>query len=97
MTMHKVAVGGSFDNMRSKHIRFLEEAARLGQVQVLVWDDDVVCALTGQPPKFPLAERLYLLQALRYVDRVAAVSGPIDPETLPPWRSRRKRNERKWW
>jgi len=84
MTTHNVVVAGSFDNMRSQPIRFLEEAARLGQVQVLVWDDDVVRAVTGQPPKFPLAERIYLLQALRYVDRVAAVSGPIAPQTLPP-------------
>src|SRR5512143_311972 len=83
MTMHNVVVSGSFDNMRSKDIRFLQEAARLGQVQVLVWDDEVVCTVTGQPPKFPLAERSYLLQALRYVNRVAAVSGPIDPQALP--------------
>ena len=83
MTTHNVVVAGSFDNMRSWHIRFLEEAARLGQVQALAWDDDMVRAVTGQPPKFPLAERIYLLQALRYVDRVAAVSGLVAPQTLP--------------
>jgi cytidyltransferase-like protein len=53
-------------------------------VQVLVWDNEAVCAVTGQPPKFTLAERVYLLQALRYVDQVAAVSGPINPQALPP-------------
>jgi cytidyltransferase-like protein len=84
MTTHSVVAADSFDNMRSRHIRFLEEAARLGPVQVLVWDDEVVRAVTGQPPKFPLAERIYLLQALRCVDRVAAVSGPLDPQALPP-------------
>ena len=83
MTTHNAVVAGSFDNMRSWHIRFLEEAARLGQVQALAWDDDMVRAVTGQPPKFPLAERIYLLQALRYVDRVTVVSGLIDPQTLP--------------
>jgi cytidyltransferase-like protein len=83
MTRHNVVVTGSFDDVRSKQIRFLEEAARLGQVQVLLWDDEVVRAATGQPPRFPLAERIYLLRALRYVDRVAAVSGPIDRQTLP--------------
>ncbi len=84
MTSHNVVVAGSFDNLRSQHLRFLEEAARLGQVQVLVWDDAAVRAVTGQPPKFPLAERLYLLQAVRYVDRVVAVSGPVDLQSLPP-------------
>ena len=84
MTTRDVVVAGSFDHLRSRHMRFLEEAARLGRVRALVWNDEVVRAVTGQLPTFPLAERLYLLQALRYVDRVAAVSGPIDPETLPP-------------
>ena len=84
MTARNVVVAGSFDNIRSQQFRFLEEAARLGQVQVLVWDDEAVCAVTGQPPKFLLAERRYVLQALRYVDRVTSVSSPIDPQTLPP-------------
>ncbi len=84
MTTHNAVVAGSFDNLRSRHVRFLQEAARLGPVQALVWDDDVVRAIAGQPPKFPLAERIYLLQALRYVCRVTAVSGPIDSEALPP-------------
>jgi cytidyltransferase-like protein len=84
MTARNVVVTGGFDNPRSQHLRFLEEAARLGPVQVLVWDDEAIQAVTGQPPKFPLAERRYLLQAVRYVDRVAAVSGPIDPQALPP-------------
>jgi cytidyltransferase-like protein len=84
MTACNVVVTGSFDDMRSQHIRFLEEAARRGQVQALVWDDEAVRAHTGQLPKFPLAERVYLLQALRYIERAEAVAGPIDPEALPP-------------
>ena len=83
MTTQQVVVTGSFDNMRSRHIRFLEEAARLGQVRVLVWDDEAVRAATGRLPRFPLAERMYLLQALRYVDQTAVISGPIDLEMLP--------------
>jgi cytidyltransferase-like protein len=83
MTTSPVVVMGSFDDARSRHIRFLEEAAKLGSLHVLLWDDKAVHAATGQLPKFPLAERSYLLQALRYVDRIAGVSGPIDPEALP--------------
>jgi cytidyltransferase-like protein len=83
MAMNPVTVTGSFDNLRSHHIRFLEEAAHLGSVHVLLWDDAAVRSVTGQLPKFPLAERAYLLQAIRYVDRVAAITGPIDPEALP--------------
>jgi cytidyltransferase-like protein len=83
MTTRGVVVTGSFDDMRSRHIRFLEEAARLGQVRVLVWDDEAARAATGQPPRFPLAERMYLLQALRYVDQTTAIAGPIDLDALP--------------
>jgi cytidyltransferase-like protein len=83
MTTGNVVVMGSFDDVRSRHIRFLEEAAKLGPLCVLLWDDKAVHAATGNPPKFPLAERLYLLQALRYVDQITTVSDPIDPEALP--------------
>src|SRR5512139_1708604 len=62
MTTSNVVVMGSFDDVRSRDIRFLEEAAQLGAVRVLLWADEVVRAVTGLPPKFPLAERSYLLQ-----------------------------------
>ena len=40
--------------------------------------------LTGKPPKFPLAERHYLVQAIRYVSGVEQVSIlPYDPDVLP--------------
>jgi cytidyltransferase-like protein len=65
-----VVVTGSFDNLRSEHVRFLEEAGKLGAVHVLLWSDEVVATVTGTPPKFPLAERHYLLDAIRYVKAV---------------------------
>ncbi len=52
MTTRGVVVTGSFDDMRSRHIRFLEEAAQLGQVRVLVWDDEAVRAAGGQARGF---------------------------------------------
>jgi cytidyltransferase-like protein len=83
MTADNVVVMGSFDDVRSRHIRFLEEAAKLGTLRVLLWNDEVVRAATGNPLKFPLAERQYFLQAVRYVDQTTVVSDPIDPEALP--------------
>jgi glycerol-3-phosphate cytidylyltransferase-like family protein len=52
--MPKVIVTGSFDDLRSRHVRFLEEASRLGSVTVLLWSDAAAEALEGTPPKFPL-------------------------------------------
>jgi cytidyltransferase-like protein len=83
MTMNHVVVTGSFDDLKSRHVRFVEEASKLGNVHVLLWADEVVRALTGQLPKFPVEERSYMLQAMRYVDAVTAITHPIDPEAIP--------------
>ena len=82
--MRNVVVTGSFDNLGSKHVRFLEEASKLGQVHVLMWSDEVVHALEGKTPEFPEQERLYLLQGIRYVGDVRVVTGPVERDALPP-------------
>ena len=63
----QVVVTGAFDDLRSPQIRFLEEAARLGEVTALLWSDDLVRQVEGRGPKFPEAERAYFLQAVRFV------------------------------
>jgi len=78
----QIIVSGSFDDLRLHHIRFLEEAAKLGQVHVLLWSDETTTALTGQSPKFPWEERLYILQALRYVDQISTARGSTKSEFL---------------
>jgi cytidyltransferase-like protein len=71
--MKNVVVTGSFDDLRSPGVRFLEEASRMGQVNVLLWSDEICQAQIGRPPKFPQAERAYLVQAIRYVSQVTIV------------------------
>jgi cytidyltransferase-like protein len=78
-----VAVTGSFDNLRSRHVRFLEEAAKWGAVHVALWSDATFQAFHGRPPKFPERERRYLLESLRFVDHVSIVPGLIAPDVLP--------------
>jgi cytidyltransferase-like protein len=75
LSVSRVFVSGSFDDLRSRGIRFLEEAARLGAVHAHVWPDSVVRQATGRPPKFPQDERLYLVQALRWVASVSISTG----------------------
>jgi cytidyltransferase-like protein len=82
--MRKVVVTGSFDNLGSRHVRFLEGASRLGRLRVLMWSDEVVGTLEGRAPRFPAQERLYLLQALRYVSDVKVVTGCVEGDRLPP-------------
>jgi cytidyltransferase-like protein len=81
--MDKVVVAASFDDFRSPHARLLEEAAALGQVHALIWPDEWVEAITGKPPKFPAHERLYLVQAIRYVHSASIAAGPPDPQGIP--------------
>ena len=69
----QVVVTGAFDELRSQQIRFLEEAARLGAVTALLWTDELVRQLKGRGPKFPEAERAYLLRAMRFVRQVVMV------------------------
>lgn len=72
--MKQIFVTGAFDDIRSRPIRFLDEAARLGDLTVGLWSDDWIRQTSGQTPKFPQAERAYFLNALRYVKQVRMIS-----------------------
>jgi cytidyltransferase-like protein len=79
----QIIVSGGFDDIHSRHIRLLEEASKLGDVIVLLWADKILEQQTGKAPKFPLAERLYFLDAMRYVSRVVPLPESADPNVLP--------------
>ncbi|MBN1139249.1 MAG: adenylyltransferase/cytidyltransferase family protein [Anaerolineae bacterium] len=81
--MNSVVVTGSFDHIHSADLRFLQEAAGLGALHVLLWSDAVAQAFTGKPPAFPEAERRYVLEAVRTVDRLTLVTKPPAPGSLP--------------
>jgi len=78
-----VAIAGAFDDLNSRSVRLFQEAAQLGELTVLLWPDSAIQEVTGQPPRFPQAERSYFLSAIRYVTRVVSLTGPIDPSALP--------------
>lgn len=65
-----VVISGAFDDLRSRDIRLLEEAAKLGSLTVLLWTDDAIRKRGGPPPKFAEAEREYVLKSIRFVSRV---------------------------
>jgi cytidyltransferase-like protein len=84
MTGHpSIVVSGAFDNMGAEDLRLLEEAAKLGEVTVLLWPDETGPVLSGRPYKFTLAERFYFLNAARYVSRVIPVRSRVIPGELP--------------
>ena len=79
----QVVVSGGFDDIKLRDLRFLEEAAKLGELTVLLWTDGTVQQVAGKPPKFPLAEREYFLNAVRYVGRVVELGGQPLLDSLP--------------
>lgn len=81
--MKDVIVTGSFDDISSRQVRFLHEAAKLGRVQVLLRSDEAVTAIGGISPKFPLVERLYFLEAIRYTSHVTVIQNHLERDTLP--------------
>ncbi len=83
MKPKQVIVSGAFDDIRSRDLRFLEEAAKLGELTVLLWADGVSQQRTGKAPKFPLAERVYFLKAVRHVSQVISLDETVSPDSLP--------------
>lgn len=73
MTNTIITVGG-FDSVCSRTIRFLHEASKRGPLEVLLPDDGLFKQVTGSVPRFPLAERLYFLENIRYVRRVHPIT-----------------------
>jgi cytidyltransferase-like protein len=88
----EITVSGAFDDLRLNDFRALDEASQRGRLHVRLWSDDAIVATTGNAPKFPLAERKYLLESLRFVDHVDVIDEPqrdgrsprLLPQVFPP-------------
>jgi cytidyltransferase-like protein len=79
--MSRIFVSGPFDDIRSHDLRFLQEASYFGPVTVALWPDGFVASERGTC-KFPYEERRYVLEAVRYVERVVPVPPNADRERL---------------
>ncbi len=64
---------GAFDKMGARDILFLHRASGVGQLHVILYEDELVQSITGTPPEFPLPERKYFVENIRYVDRVHTI------------------------
>ena len=81
--MRPVLVVGSFDRIQACEIRLLQAASRWGPVRVLLWSDAAAAEIQGREPTCPEAERQYVLNAIRYVDKVT-ISDFVDAGSLLP-------------
>jgi cytidyltransferase-like protein len=80
--MKRVLVSASLDDLRFPDYRFLEEASKLGALHVLLWSDETIQSATGRAPKFPLPEREYTVQAIRYTHSFSILDGAESVEAL---------------
>ena len=81
--MKTVVVTGSFNNIQSRDIRFLEEAATIGPLTILLWSDEAYQQVKGRKPEFPQKERQYFLESVRYVQKVILADGMVYPDEIP--------------
>ena len=80
MPKKKVFVSGCFDLLHSGHVRFLEKAAKYGDVFVALGSDRTVVELKGRAPVTTEQERKYMLEAVRHVKQcvISRGSGVLD-------------------
>ncbi len=68
----KVLASGVFDLLHYGHIRFLEEAKKLGgkdaKLVVIVASDETVTRIKGRPPIIPEDQRRAVIESLKVVD-----------------------------
>jgi cytidyltransferase-like protein len=78
-----VFVAGSFFDLRPPAFRFLEEAAKLGRVHVLLWEKDPESIHPNGSVQFPVAERQYIPENIRYVSSVSVAAKDLGRWALP--------------
>ena len=66
----KIYTGGTFDLFHSGHVNFLSKCAELGEVVVALNTDEFIAGYKGKPPVCSFSERLAVLEACVWVDRV---------------------------
>ena len=81
--MKNIIVIGSFNNIKSRDVRFLHEASKLGELTVLLWSDTMFEQLEGKKPEFPQIERKYFMESIRYVNQVIIVDQLSNRDEIP--------------
>ena len=65
----RVFAAGTFDGLHPGHVAFLEEAAKFGELHVVVARDESVKKTKGRKPLFNEQERLLLVSSLKCVKK----------------------------
>ena len=63
----KVFVSGCYDLLHSGHVEFFKQASQYGDLYVGIGSDSTYLEYKHRKPMFPLEERLFMVQSIRYV------------------------------
>ena len=76
----KVFVSGCYDLLHSGHVEFFKQASQYGDLYVGIGSDATYLEYKHRKPMFPQEERLFMVQAIRYVTQayINAGHGIID-------------------
>ena len=80
MLNKKVFVSGCYDLLHSGHVEFFKQASQYGDLYVGIGSDATYLEYKHRKPMFPEQERLFMVQAIRYVKQayINQGSGVID-------------------
>ncbi len=77
MTKKRIVIAGTFDILHPGHVFLITEAAKLGEVIVVIARDENVLHSKGHPVIVPEKQRLFMVQAIKGVSKaVLGKSGP---------------------
>ncbi len=71
-----VMISGGFDPIHIGHVRYIQEAKKLGDILVVVINNDNWYKVKGRPVFMPEGERKEIIEALSCVDKVILSSHP---------------------
>jgi cytidyltransferase-like protein len=75
MSDKKVMVSGCYDLLHAGHVAFFKTAAQYGKLYVSVGQDENLFQLKGKRPYFTQEERVYMVQAVKYVHQAFVSEG----------------------
>jgi FAD synthetase len=78
MTKKRIVIAGTFDILHPGHVFLITEAAKLGEVIIVVARDENVIHAKGRPVIVPERQRLFMVEALKGVSK--AVLGNPGPD-----------------
>jgi cytidyltransferase-like protein len=75
MSEKKVLVSGCYDLLHAGHIAFFKTASQYGKLYVSIGKDENLLRLKGKKPYFSQEERVYIVNAVKYVAEAFVASG----------------------